>query len=264
MTLELHQHDGGWTAVWPDAGMSLRASDDGSAVEADGDLLRIRGRRVDDGRLVVLDAVADLDPATSVRLVNGYQSWDYCGVRPGSEPGHTWWGGALAGPAGALAFLSATAERLATSIHTEPVDGGIRLLALAGGAPELVPAPGSWGFRPSEATAIDLARSGIHESETLLVTAAPDPFAAMEAVADACAKDAGALTWSGPPILGWESWYHYGFSVTPEVLLANGRLMRERYPEQFALVQIDDGWQRGYGDWRPQSGWPDDLADLVS
>ena len=248
---------------WPDAGIRLEIADPASLEERGDGVIAVSGTKVDAGRIVALDAVANLDPASSSRLVNGYQSWDYCGIRRATEPGHTWWGGALAGRDGGLAFLAATSDRLATSIRTEPGPGGIRLVALAGGAPDLVPTPPSWGFIPSEATALDLGRHAITASEPILLAADRDPLAAMERVATRVAAAGRARRWDGPPMLGWESWYHYGFSVTPEVVLANARLMRERFPERFALIQIDDGWQHSYGDWTPRDGWPHDLASLV-
>lgn len=269
MTVDITPDAGGWTARWPAAGVTLQAFADRLGgdipVAVDDDVIAVTGRATADGRLVTLDATVDLDPAASARLVNGYQSWDYAGVRHATEPGHTWWGGAVAERSSGrgLAFLAATAGRLATSIRTEPAERGVRLLALAGGTPDLTPVPGSWGFRPSEATPLDLSRHGISESEPLLLTAAPDALDAMETVARAAGRASGVRRWDGPPILGWESWYHYGFSVTPEVLLTNGRLMRERFPERFALLQIDDGWQRGYGDWQPREGWPDALSEVV-
>ncbi|MBI2169093.1 MAG: hypothetical protein HYU28_06275 [Actinobacteria bacterium] len=268
MTVELMRSGGRWQARWPEAGATLSAVDHDGEVAVhpdDDDVIVVTGRAALDGRLVVLDAVVDLDAAASSRLVNGYQSWDYAGVRQAAEPGLTWWGGALAQRGGGpgLAFLAATAERLATSIRTEPTSGGIRVVGLAGGAPTLTPTPPSWGFLPSEASALDLGRLGLTESEPFLLTAAPDPMDAMERVATLAGAASGARHWAGPPILGWESWYHYGFSVTPEIVLANARLMRERFPDRFACVQIDDGWQRSYGDWLPKGGWPEDMGQLV-
>lgn len=284
-------HDGGWRVTWPHAGISARyrtdrgawtaARGDASAragtwldgpsirvhVPDDGPVVTVEASAVRDGRVVVLDGVVDLDPASSVRLVNGYQSWDYAGVRRGDEPGHTWWGGALAQPGGVgLAFHAATSRRLATSVRTEPDGDTLRMVALAAGSPELTPVPPSWSFRASEATPLDLSRSGAGpvEPEPFLLAADPDPLRAMEVVATAVAGSAGARRWDGPPMLGWESWYHFGFSITPDAVMANARLMRERFPDRFRVVQIDDGWQRSYGDWRPTDGWPGDLSTLTA
>ena len=266
MTIRFEARADGWTAHWPEAGVTLTGDGPPDEVEVHGSVLRVTGRRVRDGRLVALDAAVDLDPSTSSRLVNGYHSWDYAGVRPAAEAGHTWWGGAVADRSGGpgLAFLAGAADRLATSFRTEPADGSVRVVGMAGGAPDLHPVPESWGFRPTEATGIDLTAVGIERAEPVLITADADAMTAMERLAEEVGASMGARRWEGPPILGWESWYHYGFSVTPEVVLANARLMRERFPERFSVVQIDDGWQRAYGDWSPRGGWPADLGDLVA
>ncbi|HVM39186.1 MAG TPA: glycoside hydrolase family 36 protein, partial [Acidimicrobiia bacterium] len=217
------------------------------------------GAVVDDGAPFTVD----LDPATSVRLVNGYQSWDYAGVRPGDEPGHTWWGGAVAEPetGRGVAFHALTAVRTATAFATEPADGRVAVRPVHGRTPEMRPVPGSWGFQaPLPDPHPQVA------AEPYVVGASGNALAAMEDVARAVADASGAWRWSGPPIIGWESWYHYGFSVTPDDVLANGRLMREWFADRpgFRLLQIDDGWQRAYGDWRPGDGWPADLGDVAA
>jgi alpha-galactosidase len=214
--------------------------------------------------LVPLDVVVEMDPASTNRLLNGYQSWDYAGVRPAAEAGDTWWAGALAGPgAPGLAFVAASAGRLATSFSTSPRGPGIALTATCGATPEMEPTPGSWGFRAPGAGPLAPGATAT-ASETVLLAAAADPLEAMESAAAAAGTAMGAWRWHGVPIVGWESWYHYGFSITPEALLANADLLRARMPETFRVVQLDDGWQRAYGDWRPGRGWPDDLGEVTA
>lgn len=255
---------------WRDAGIALDIAHPTTIEQLEGAVVRAVGTRRDSGRFVALDATVNLDSSRCSRLVTGYQSWDYAGVRPATEAGHTWWGGVVADreTGAGLAVLAATAKRLCTSIRTEPSGGGVRILALAGGAPDLVPHPPSWGFVASEATPLDLDRlvtdGGAVTAEPILVKAGTDAMTCMEELAARVGATAGARAWTGPPILGWESWYHYGFSVSPGAVTVNARLLRERFPDRFGVVQIDDGWQRSYGDWRPAEGWPDDLGQLVA
>ncbi len=50
--------------------------------------------------------------------------------------------------------------------------------------------------------------------------------------------------------LGWCSWYHYYAHITPENLLSNIRQLREINNDvPVDLIQIDDGFEKGIGDW---------------
>lgn len=64
---------------------------------------------------------------------------------------------------------------------------------------------------------------------------------------------------------GWCSWYYYYTKVTEEDILENLRFAaehRERLPLEY--VQIDDGYQRHWGDWLLPSGkFPHDMAWLA-
>lgn len=64
---------------------------------------------------------------------------------------------------------------------------------------------------------------------------------------------------------GWCSWYYFYERVTEQDILANLHFMaehRDRYPWQ--VVQIDDGYQRHWGDWlQPGSKFPHDMAWLA-
>ncbi len=47
---------------------------------------------------------------------------------------------------------------------------------------------------------------------------------------------------------GWCSWYYYGPNISQEMILENMRYAKaEKLPIQY--IQIDDGWQKCYGDW---------------
>lgn len=246
--MRLEQTPQGWSAEWPDVRIRLDIRGDPRIADRDGTLV-VEGS---------FTAEVDLDPRTSSRLVNGYQSWDYAGIRPADEAGHTWWGGAVADRASGagLAFHALTAHRLATWFRTEPRTDGVRIAPRQGGAAYLRPNPPGWGFFADEGEPGD-------EHEPLVFAAAADARDALQTVAATAGESMRARRWDGPPICGWESWYHHGFSITPETLLANARLLVERFPEPFRLVQLDDGWQRAYGDWAPHGPWPDDLGRVV-
>jgi alpha-galactosidase len=95
-------------------------------------------------------------------------------------------------------------------------------------------------------------------SDPVLLSAGPDVRACLDSLlADSPHRSATA------PI-GWLSWYHFGPWVHREDVLAHADLLAsEPYRELgYRLVQIDDGWQETYGEWRPNTKLPGGLASL--
>ena len=87
-----------------------------------------------------------------------------------------------------------------------------------------------------------------------------DPGPAYSELAVHWGRTAGART-TAPASIGWCSWYQYFAEVTPDDVRANLTLAAEH---DFAVVQIDDGWQAAIGDWRDHaSTWPDGIAPLA-
>ena len=61
----------------------------------------------------------------------------------------------------------------------------------------------------------------------------------------------------------WCSWYHYFLDVTERDIAENlAAISRRRLP--IDVIQIDDGWQAGIGDWPELSGRFSSLADLAA
>ncbi|MFM7270067.1 MAG: glycoside hydrolase family 36 protein [Actinomycetes bacterium] len=202
----------------------------------------------------------DLDATAT--LVEGYDSWSYAGVRRAEEPTRSWWRTALVGPAGALTVSARTGERCATAI--DHAAGTLRVDSA--GAPTLTPIDGSWGYTTSapDPLGLPVAAGRTVVGETVAFSSSPDPLAAVEADAAATGAAMGARRWDGPPILGWESWYHFGLTVEPGHVLANATALREVVADpRFDLVQIDDGWQQTYGAWWSNERWPSDLGTVV-
>lgn len=61
----------------------------------------------------------------------------------------------------------------------------------------------------------------------------------------------------------WCSWYHYGTKVTEADILEHAREAQER-ELGVEVIQIDDGYQAGYGDWLLHSDRFGCVQDLVS
>jgi alpha-galactosidase len=233
----------------------------------------------DEGSVVVVQAaVAPSAPSTvdlltplagptnlgcTRRLVDGYESWSYSGVR-GADSGSSFWNAAYLDDDGCVLGLQALdATRLCVRITNE----GARLRVDSGGSPDLVKVAGTWGYRIAATPPLGL-RVGPGEtlsSGGIAIAASRDATRVVEELAALAGRAMHARSWEGPPPRGWESWYQYGLFVSADDVLANARVLRERYASRpgFDLVQLDDGWQRTYGAWWPNERFPDDLGELV-
>jgi alpha-galactosidase len=68
----------------------------------------------------------------------------------------------------------------------------------------------------------------------------------------------------GPAAVGWLSWYHFGPWVDRSDVIAHADLLAgDEYRRLgYRLVQVDDGWQQAYGEWRPNTKFPGGLRSL--
>jgi alpha-galactosidase len=230
-----------------------------------------------DGRLVVVDlehhgppsrlghlapVVGTTNLAYERRLVDGYDSWAYSGVR-GPQPGASFWNSAFVGTGGqTLAVQALASEWLCTRVVNDTT--GLRVEC--GATPPRSKVEGTWGYLVGNPPPLDLPTLGAPvRAEPVALGAGTDPFSVIEDLCALAAEAMGARAWSGPPVHGWESWYHFGLFVSADDVLANARMLRERYRHipDFDLVQIDDGWQVTYGAWTPNDRFPADLGDLA-
>ena len=85
---------------------------------------------------------------------------------------------------------------------------------------------------------------------------------ALVAFGDEWATRCGVRSIAAPPSV-WCSWYHYFLDVTPGDIEENLAAI-DRLDLPFDVVQVDDGWQAGIGDWDAYSERFRDLPDLVA
>lgn len=75
--------------------------------------------------------------------------------------------------------------------------------------------------------------------------------------------------WPTPPEFGWNSWYELWDGVDEAAVRQNAALAQEIVtswapPSTLPLrIVVDDGWQRGWGDWRPNAKFPSGLDGLA-
>jgi alpha-galactosidase len=256
---------GSWHVETTRTGARARwtTSDDAAWIElhlpADGDVVEVQvgylAEQEDALRALVM-ARGPIAPTVTRHLVNGYDSWSYAGVR--DDATDSFWSTTAVTAAGGLALQARHADRYVTRIARDRDDLTIR----SEGAPTHRPVEGTWGFETVAPTTTIAVRAGEEVvSEPIAVTAHADPLTATETVASLVDR----RRWNGPPACGWESWYHYAIAITPENLLENARLLKERFGHRpgFDLFQIDDGWQQTYGAWWPRAPFPDDFGEFV-
>jgi alpha-galactosidase len=248
--------------------LTLHVPTAGGTVVVEAGYRAVADRRLD--QLIPLAGMVDLGGPVggSARLVDGYDSWSYAGVRAADEAGVSWWNTAFVRPEGVtLAMQALEAARFATSIASQPNGDRLQVEAACGATPLFRPVEGSWGYEVVRPPGLGLrVPEGVEErSPPVAVAAGPDPFAAVEELAGMAGWFSGARHWNGPPVTGWESWYHYGLLIDRAQFLSNARLLRERFPARrgFDLAQLDDGWQVTYGAWWPNDRFPSDLSELT-
>lgn len=201
-------------------------------------------------------AVAEIRvaPRTAQVYEHGWQSWSPAGLYPAAStsprPARPVWQTMAFRPELPAPPTGFQGEGL---LVVDPGDGeGVHVLS----APD-----------PARAVASIRARL---EGDRLLVEAdgevredrAPDVDAGLRAWAEALGASMGAPE---PVALGpgWCSWYCYWREVTARDVLDNLAALDELDLEA-AVVQVDDGWQAGIGDWLTDSPRFGDLADVVA
>src|SRR5437763_6249097 len=169
-------------------------------------------------------------------LYNGYHSWDQSGyARAGAMARESWWTVGLAAADGRGIAAAATAARDSCTRYT--LADGVLTTA----------------WREAE-TLIQWPTLFVGEEGTrwrsaeVLLSAGADVRERLAALAQPGGR-------SAPVQVGWLSWYHHGPWVTREDLLAHADILAgDEYRRLgYRLIQLDDGWQEAYGDWKPNT-----------
>lgn len=197
-------------------------------------------------------------------LAHGYQSWSptyYAAVQRstddeaafafvGNNDNHlltdarlSWWVSAMPLGAEGVAAGALTAQAWKTRVLTWRRDG-VQVRLLNGGTGDSKP----------------LTEAGV-ESETFFFTAAPGLTEALGRYGRAVAT----LTPPPPePFVprGWNSWNTLFEAVSEASVLANADALAPLEGLAANLVQVDDGWQRQWGDWHANTKFPSGLDGL--
>lgn len=209
----------------------------------------------------VADAAAPTHGPGARRYQHGYQSWTPTAtlpvgdrfpaeetpaqmLDPAAPPDASHGVTALVADDRALTLGFLDHSRFLSRFEVEHDDGGVR------GVSAVCPADG-----------VPLDAGDRLSLPPLRVDATRDLPDALAAVADATADRMGARVPDDAPT-GWCSWYHYFTDVTAADVRENLDALAE-WDAPLDLVQIDDGYQTAFGDWRTLAEGFDDVAALV-
>ena len=152
----------------------------------------------------------------------------------------------ISAPECAVAFSFRTAGTQLTRIVTEFDEGIVRGISVGGDF------------------AIDLAPGRTVYSEWAAVETADDPYAALDHYAGVLGYDPRTV-WvdDGNPVpFVYSTWYYYGELVEEADVIENlGEIVGQKLP--FSVFQIDDGWERCYGDWEANDRFPHGMAAIA-
>ncbi len=95
---------------------------------------------------------------------------------------------------------------------------------------------------------VTIPPGGTRRSSTLRIDATRPVEDALETATDAVADRMDARVPADAPT-GWCSWYHYFTDVTADAVRTNVRALQE-WDVPVDVVQVDDGYETAFGDWR--------------
>jgi len=217
---------------------------DSSKELSDEELLRLAGGANELARIVEI-------------LLNG---WDKL------QAGVSWWNIVLHAPGlkGSLVAGALTAERWKTAhlVEFDPEDVGQPSSVQAGeeAFTEFRVVCGITGDR------VPLSPGEEISSEKVWLTATSDTRQGLSQYAREVASQnpsSAMKRQDRTPLLGWSSWSAYFSDVDEDKVLEHAQFVKEHLsPHGYRVIQLDDGYQLGWGDWRPNSKFPSGLHGL--
>ncbi|MFX0055043.1 MAG: alpha-galactosidase [Promethearchaeota archaeon] len=99
-------------------------------------------------------------------------------------------------------------------------------------------------------------------SEELVVYVGEDGLADLTQYAELVGTTMKAISWNNVPT-GWCSWYYYFTLIDEGEMESNTKLLVERFGKEIEWIQLDDGYQRLIGDWKPNDKFSNGLSALV-
>ncbi|MFW9847128.1 MAG: glycoside hydrolase family 36 protein, partial [Candidatus Thorarchaeota archaeon] len=99
-------------------------------------------------------------------------------------------------------------------------------------------------------------------SEELVVLASNCGRSDLTRYAEMVSQSMNALSWKNVPV-GWCSWYYYFTVIDEDEMESNTKLLADWFAKDLEWIQLDDGYQKLIGDWKPNSKFQKGLSSLV-
>lgn len=211
------------------------------------------------------------------QLANGYQSWSPSVVsklleaKPEDEPSFdnvennedtlfvdfrtSWWFSGLYSPEQSIVSGTLTSERFKTKILNYLSDGQLVWKVKCGK---------TYVNNFSAEDKITLTPGQSTSSEIIFIGIYSDVLSGLEEYARSVALINQPPS---PPFIpvGWNSWNELFSDINEQKILNNAQFIKENFPEHgFNNIQIDDGWERSWGDWEPNSNFPSQMYEIAT
>lgn len=166
----------------------------------------------------------------------------------------SWWFSALYSPEQSIITGTLTAERFKIRILNYLVDGKLTWKVKCGKTSvNNFSAEDKIVLHPGESTS----------SETIFIGIYTDPLIGFDEYGRAIASMNPA---PGVPFIpiGWNSWNELFSNIDETKILQNAQFIKDNFPEHsFNNIQIDDGWEKSWGDWEPNEKFPSGMDGLA-
>jgi alpha-galactosidase len=225
---------------------------------------------------VTLDGTATLVGEGTTRVLRqGYQSWSWSGVVEAPEAQWDDDGLPINGGDGDASSVIFEKDWTSWWVGVHGPETGARLLVGALSATQTkwwlgYDAPTErvvavWGGRGE---AMTLEAGETVRLSPVRVAFGPNESDLLADYADASAEASGARPLTAPPPVGWATWYQFYSAVTEDDVrdnlgLAAGLAARSDLAP-LRVFQIDDGWQRAWGEWTAGDDFPSGMATLAA
>jgi hypothetical protein len=166
----------------------------------------------------------------------------------------SWWFSALYSPDQSIVTGAITAEKFKTGILNY-LSGGKLVWKVKSGKTHVnnFSADDKVAVAPGEAVSSELIFIGIYTD-----------------ILNGLEEYAQAVSLINPPPqppfipVGWNSWNELFISIDEAKILENALFIKENFPEHgFNNIQIDDGWERSWGDWEPNANFPSGMDGVA-
>ncbi len=202
----------------------------------------------------------------------GYQSWSYSGVVPLE---------ALTLDDAGVPEVGGDGDATAVIRETEGTSWWVGLVGQSDGSSLLMGARGLtrtrffvafdservwavWGHRGEQ---IEVAAGEELRLDPLWLSVGADPWQLHLDYADQVTASQATRPLPSQPPTGWATWYQYFEDITETDVRANlqqaAALQNQGDTAPIEVFQIDDGWQRKWGDWEADDGFPSGMEALA-